>query len=141
MTKKEALANYLRPTRQVIEIEDIESTYDDCIFNWQGEEYLVVTDAEADERAAEYIRASVWAFQASWIADFTPEGIDTEEIESLRGDRCEAVNKGLIALINAGTGMQAFIDASIAADGRGHFLSRYDSEEHAEGSFFIYRLY
>ena len=104
------------------------------------EGHLVLTDDEADEMAAELIRDSVWAFQSWFIADYCPDGIDGDHITALRGDSCEGANEALIALVDAGAGMAAFIEGAIGYDGRGHFISQYDGEEHEEGEFFIYRV-
>ena len=114
-------------------------------FGADGGEYRVLTDEEADEACEEYIRESVWTFRAEFLSAYTPAGINVEEIESLRGDRCEDANQGLVALIEAGAGMDELIQDAIDADGRGHFLSSYDGEETEESldndgeTFYIYR--
>jgi hypothetical protein len=104
------------------------------------QEWLVLTDSEADEKAAEYIRESVWAFNASWIADYTPNGIDEDTVKAVQGDRCEDANEPLTALIEAGRGMEAFIEGSIGADGRGHFVAQYDGDEHESEGYYLYRV-
>ncbi len=133
LQRKEALANLLDIDPEDVELEG------ELGFSADGGEYLVLDDDEADAAAAEYIRESVWAFNAEWIADYTPPGIEAEEINSLRGDRCESANQGLIAIIEAGRGMPAFYEDSIGADGRGHFLSPYDGSEEESLGFYIYR--
>ncbi|MEO1076374.1 MAG: hypothetical protein AAFX41_10480 [Bacteroidota bacterium] len=115
-------------------------TYDDCLFSAEGGEYLVLDDDEAYERCEEYIRESVWAFRPEWLADYMPGGLSPDDVDSIRGDRCEDANDLLTALIEAGEGMDLFVSNSIVADGRGHFLSSYDGEEHEQGPFFIYRV-
>ena len=53
----------------------------------------------------------------------------THRLSSARSSSDEDANDALTALIEAGSGMEDFIDAAINADGRGHFLASYDGEE------------
>ena len=113
-------------------------------------DYLVLTDDEATEMATDAIQESVWAFQSWFLADFMPDGICAEDVDALRGDRCEGVNDAFIALIEAGSGdrfccgMTRFAEAAIRADGRGHFMSSYDGEENeyevSGEMYYIYRI-
>jgi hypothetical protein len=96
----------------------------------KSENYLVLTDEEADEQAADQIRESVWAFNAYFIAKHCPKGINDDHINTLRGDSCEDCNEAMVALIEAGNGMQHFTEQAIGYDGRGHFMSFVDGEEH-----------
>lgn len=131
----EALAKHLG-----CDIGDISaSTYDDCSFDACGGEYLVLTDDEADDRAREYIEQSLWAFNASFIASHTRNGLSTEcikALEEMQGKLCESASPIVEALIED---MDHFVSDAIRADGRGHFLSQYDGEENEEGAFYIYR--
>ena len=47
-------------------------------------------------------------------------------------------------MIQATCGIDSFVEAAISADGRGHFLARYDSEErefnNGRMTFYIYRI-
>jgi len=102
-------------------------------------DYLVLTDEEADEKAKEQILDSVWAFNASFLASETD--IDVEVFEAIQNNgRCESNNKAILSMIDD---EDSFVEAAISADGRGHFLSPYDSnenEETVEGQiFYIYR--
>jgi hypothetical protein len=106
-----------------------------------ADEYLVLTDSEADEAAKQYILDSVWAFNASFLAAHLKDGIDQEVIESIqKNNRCEDNNKAILSLIED---VDHFVDDAIKSDGRGHFLSSYDGEEHeikiGKTWFFIYR--
>ena len=132
--KIEALAEHLE-----IDTEDIDdSSYDKAVFeDVEGDEYLVLTDDEADERACEDIHESLWAFSAWFIVDHIDARIDAETIEKLCGDMCEDANPIIEKLIDD---VDDFIDDAIGLDGRGNFLSRYDGEEIEAGEFFIYRV-
>jgi uncharacterized UBP type Zn finger protein len=56
------------------------------------------------------------------------EGVDAETIRTIQANnRCESNNAVLTRLIGD---VDHFVDDAIGADGRGHFLSGYDSEEH-----------
>jgi hypothetical protein len=114
------------------------SKYDDCVFEYGNQEYLVLTDSEADEKAKEYIRDSVWAFRASFLAYYTDL---PEEMFSGIQDKCESANDAILTCIErAPGGLDGFVSEAISADGRGHFLSQYDGDENEVGEFYIYRL-
>jgi hypothetical protein len=93
-------------------------------------DYLLLTDAEADEKAQEYIKDSLWAFNASFI--LSECGLDRSGAESLRTMQeksCEGANDFILSLVEKTCGLADFVSAAISADGRGHFLSFYDGEE------------
>ena len=108
-------------------------------FEAEGGDYLVLTDDEADEKAHEYIEQSVWAFNASFL-ECHIDALDADDIDRLRGDRCEDCNDALVKLIDD---FEYFVQDAINADGRGHFLSSYDGNEEEEEidgmMYFIYR--
>lgn len=133
MEKIEALAEFLE-----IDLDEIEeSSYDSDLFEVPGAEWLVLDDDEADQRAADYIRSSVWAFNASFLQHYMADGkLSAEDIERLRGDSCEDINDAFLAMIDD---EQEFIDDAIRADGRGHFMNTYDGEEREHGEYFLYR--
>ena len=102
-------------------------------------DYLVLTDSEADEKAAEYIKDTLWAFNVSFLAGET--GIDEEVFKAIQDNgKCESNNDAIESCIDD---MESFVEAAISADGRGHFLAGYDSEENEETiegeTFYIYR--
>lgn len=121
-----------------IDAEDVsEVSYGDNTFDADGAEYLVLTNDEADERAAEYIKDSLWAFNASFLAGYTNL---PEEVFTAMQDQCESANDTFYTLISrADGGIEGLIEEAISADGRGHFMSSYDGEENEEGEWFIYR--
>lgn len=126
MTREQALAEHLS-------IDEDEAT--ELI---ESDDYLVLTDDEADERAAEYIKGSLWAFNASFIIENSDLPWEAEEmVKSHQEKSCEGANDTIAALI---TDMDTFIEAAIGADGRGHFMSSYDGHEHEVGEYFIYRI-
>lgn len=111
-------------------LDEAESFFDDS-------DWYAYTDEEADKRCQEYIADSLWAFDAGFIvqnaanySDLT--GIESaeavESIKRIQADgACESLN-GVIKLIIGDLG--DFTTEAIKADGRGHFLSQYDGEEH-----------
>lgn len=105
-------------------------------------DYLVLTDEEADEKAAEYIKDSLWAFNASFIIDHSKLPYDAiDMIKNYQDTQCERANETIEALIED---MDEFISDAISADGRGHFMSTYDGNEYEETiegeTFYIYRI-
>ena len=141
-----ALANFLEVSEDEIET----SKYYDNGFSYGNQEYLVLTDKEADEKAQEEIEDSLWAFNADFIIQHcsTYEDMDTYEfqaaVKSLRKaqeSECENLNPLVKALIED---MDDFVEDAIMSDGRGHFISRYDGNENEElidGTwYYIYRV-
>jgi hypothetical protein len=117
--------------------EDLDATtYDDCCFDAGAAEYLILTDDEADARANDSIRESAWAFNASFLVDYLPEGVGEEVVEALQ-PQSEGANDAILAMI--GERFDDFASDAISADGRGHFLSGYDGEEIEDGEWFGYR--
>lgn len=115
-----------------------------------GAEYAIGTDAEAQEAAERNIADSVWAFKASFILSECGLPSELEEaIMAFQSDKCEDANEALVALVEKccgkplRTGLEAFAESAISADGRGHFMSSYDGEENEETvngeTFYIYR--
>lgn len=128
----------------VAELEDLTLNGDNVEIS--GEEYMILTDEEADERAKEYIKETVWAFNKSFL-DAHSEAIaemDTEVFSKIQA-MCESANKTILRLIDD---VDHFIDDAILSDGRGHFMSSYDGEENEVSvndgktvvSFYIYRV-
>ena len=119
--------------------EDIEqSDYDDMVFDADGRDYLVCTDDEANDRAGDYIRESLSAFNATFIIDHSELPYESKTmIEGFTADKCEDANSTIEAMISD---MDEFIEDVISADSRGHFLNSYDGEEYEENGFYIYQM-
>ncbi len=122
------------------DLSDIEAaSYGENMYQGPGGEWLVLDDVEADTSARESILDSVWAFNADFLASYFPGGLTPEDVNNMRGDRCEDFNPAALALITAGSGLDSFVEDAIGADGRGHFLAGYDFEEGESEGFYIYR--
>lgn len=141
--KKEALAAYLECNADDLE----QASHDENLFEFGMESYLILSDGEADEYAAEHILDSLWAFNADFIlsrsrieVDATNEDAILKALKQMQEKLCENANPLVRALIED---EEAFIAEAVEADGRGHFLSSYDGEEHevthGEETFYIYR--
>lgn len=134
-TRIEALAKFLG-----CEVEDIdgEGKWGDCLYTYGREEYLVLTDEEADERAKEAILDSVWAFNPSFLrCHMGLPGEGEEMLKCMQEKKCEDANATFRAMLKD---EDHFVEDAIRADGRGHFLAGYDGEESEAGGFFIYRV-
>ena len=107
------------------------------IYSFDNEEYMILTDDEADEKVAEYIKETVWAFNPSFLSCHS--GID-EDVFKLLQDKCESSNEAILKLIKD---FDHFVEDAVRSDGRGHFLSSYDGEEneqeHNNETYYIYR--
>lgn len=106
-------------------------------------DYLVLDEVDADEKAEEYIKETLWAFNSNFLANQT--GIDEEVFRAIQNnDRCESNNEVILQLVESTCGMDDFVSDAISEDGRGHFLAQYDHEE-LEATFecetyFVYRI-
>ena len=114
------------------------------VFSAYGLEYAIGSDEEAQEACKEYIKQSLWAFNASFIIDHSKleYSSDVEKcIKEMQGKLCESANDLVKALIED---LDEFIEDAIGADGRGSFLSPYDGNEEEinidSKYFYAYRL-
>ncbi len=139
----QALVKYLTENGNTVSYDDLEpSKYDKMIIEDGTREYLVCTDKEADKRTAEYIKDSVWAFNASFIANHSRMDYDsTITVVKALQDKCESANEPIKGLIK---NMNKFVSDAIRDDGRGHFLNHYDGNEDdvklGNTNYFIYRI-
>jgi hypothetical protein len=147
-TKTNTIQNKL-DDRTVTLAEFLDCAYDDIdaadfphpfnsnnCYSFGNQEYMVLTDSEADEAVTEYIKESVWAFNADFLASMTE--LDSEMF-ALASDKCESANDAILRTIEKTCGLAEFVEQAVSADGRGHFLSGYDGEEVEQGNYFIYR--
>ena len=137
-TKQLALAKHLKLS--VDELDDIEFIEDESgnepgEFTYGQNSYLVLTDEEATERCKDYIKHTLWAFNPAFIQEYV--SIDIKTLEKI-SELCESANPIIKNLL--GENLDDFMESAIQCDGRGHFLSSYDGEEHEEDEYFIYKL-
>jgi hypothetical protein len=100
-----------------------EPDYEGAEYDYDSEDYLILTDDEADEAVRDYIEESVWAFNPSFLRAHT--GVD-EEVFTLLQQKCEDSNDAIKSMIKD---FDHFVNDAVACDGRGHFLAGYDHEE------------
>jgi len=94
-----------------------------------GATYAVAEDDDAaDFAAVDAVRDSFWAFRAEFIGSFLGiSDVAIKAISKMQGELCEDAQEIIELLL--GDRRYEFVDAAIAADGRGHFLAPYDGEE------------
>lgn len=106
------------------------------VYKIGGAEYAIARDdEEAEEACKEYIKQSVWAFNASFLAAHI-SALETGDIERLTG-ACESCNDALLKLIDD---FDAFADDAICSDGMGNLLAQYDGDVIEQGEFRIFRI-
>ena len=89
------------------------------------QDYLVLTDEEADQEVYDYIKESVWAFTPSFLSAHTD--YIKESVFELLQQECEGANDAIMSMIKD---FDYFVEDAVRCDGRGHFLAHYDHEEH-----------
>jgi hypothetical protein len=128
--------------KQITEVcKAIDCDKDDLENEMERGDYLVLTDSEANEKAAEYIIDSLWAFNANFILGKC--GLDfsgADFLSSMQEKSCESANDFILSLVEKTCGLESFVDSAISADGRGHFLSGYDGNEIEAGDLYVYRV-
>lgn len=110
------------------------------VYGFGSSEYAIGADEDANQAAIDYIRDTVWAFNAGFILTECDLPSELEDaIRAFQEEKCESANDALLALVekcckstSGSEGIEAFADSAIAADGRGHFLSSYDGNENEE---------
>ncbi len=85
---------------------------------------------------------SAWAFNAEFLSNYTD--LPREMFTAIQ-DQCEGANEAIVECIKRTEGgVEGFVKEAIEYDGRGHFLSSYDGEEHeqlVDGQWiYMYRL-
>jgi hypothetical protein len=103
------------------------------------DDYQVLTDEEADEKAKEYILDSLWAFTPNFLSSVT--GVDEDVFVAIQNNnKCESNNDAILSLVDD---EDELVEEAIRWDGRGHFMSSYDgceNEETVNGvTYFVYR--
>ena len=139
-------------SNEVVIKKEWDSYYSEYRFDVYGDEYLVMDDGRAYSTAFHEISQTLWAFNTDFILDHLKDeikyGNDPVDLDELKAcvdlakeKLCEGANAIIHALIDD---LEAFVDDAIAADGRGHFISSYDGEEHevtVDGeTYYIYRI-
>jgi hypothetical protein len=95
-----------------------------------SEEWLVLTDTEAQTLVEERIWEDVWSFSADFLADLTGLPIAVYLALQPQADSDTAIT-AIQRLITSTCGRTRFIDKALKTNhGRGHFLNRYDGNEH-----------
>ena len=142
--KEKALRKFLLDENELASDELNETTIEECNHNNDmfsvdslDTEFYVLTDDEADEKAKEYILDSVWAFNKDFLSCHT--GVDSEIFELLQ-DKCESANEPIKEMLKD---EDEFVADAISSDGRGHFISFYDGQEHEvslnDETYYIYK--
>jgi hypothetical protein len=98
------------------------------VFSAYGQEWTVGTDDEAIEAVKQYIKDNAWTFKPEFIASHTKGGASNGMIKAVSAlqEACESCNDDIKSLIDD---VDAFVEDAISSDGRGMFLSPYDSNE------------
>lgn len=113
------------------------------IFEAGNQEYMVLTDTEAKDECKNTIESELWAFNADFIVNQCGLLDTCEVVDSLRKMQercCEDCNDFIAALIEGTCGIDDFVREAVCADGRGHFIARYDGRENEQNGYFIYRI-
>jgi len=124
-----------------VEEEELkQSSYNENLFEYGNQEYLVCTDEEADQEVKENILDSLWAFNTEFILRHSKIECISDRTEKafkkMQMELCESANEIVKAIIED---LDEFVEDAISADGRGHFLSSYDGTENEIEEFYIYR--
>lgn len=105
----------------------------------ETETYLVYTDSQADLKAEDKIRESLWAFRSEFIYKYSDVDIQVKYIRQMQEEMCESCNEIIYGLIKSN--FKDLVYDAIDSDGRGHFISWYDGKEiELENDLYAYRV-
>ena len=103
-----------------------------------GQDYAVAfDDDEADAAARVAIKESLAYFRPEFLSQWT--GLPVEIFDSLAKSNFSD-NDAMCRLVEATTDLDEMIQDDCQLDGRGHFLSNYDSEENEVNGAFVYLI-
>ena len=145
---KEALVKFLIQEKgyKEREIENIKREDWDhfglYVFSINNKEYSIGTDGECNRAVHECIVNSVWAFKSWFLANYLE--VETEVVEKVQKACSEDCNDLFVEFLEAKEVLNEFVGDAVRSDGRGHFLSQYDSNEYEieynKEIYYIYRL-
>lgn len=115
---------------EIVETIDVDSTNEE--FTVGGQEWIALTEDEANERVRDYIVDSLGYFNPDFLGRLT--GLPEIVFEKLSEEH-EAVE----AIVKATCGMDKFVTDAIREDGRGHFINTYNGEEYEADDLLLYR--
>ena len=134
--KLNALATYLAEYEGLDDKDEISEGYDVNVYEYGGNEFLVLTDSQADKAVAERIEQDLWAFNATFLAEHLP--IPQIAIKAIQDSMYETSSEVFRELLTQSQ-FDSLVEEAIMYDGRGHFLAQYDFAENEEGDYFIYK--
>lgn len=120
MSKENTLALHLE-----CDPEDVEETGWDT-YEAEGQEWLVLTSEEMEERVKEYILDTLWAFRPEFLEAHLRPSVPLQALEAVQG-LYEEGNAAVRALIAS---EEHLVTDAVQTDGYGHFLSPHDGEHH-----------
>ena len=127
--KIDVLASELNISTDMIK----QSDYDQALFETaEGEEYLILTQEEKNQRLRDTIKNDLWAFNANFILDFSDIPLDDAiltAIKEMQEKLCESCQPIMYRLIDGDNRLDEFVEDAVDASGAGNFLNRYDGEE------------
>jgi len=96
-----------------------------------GREWAVGTESQANKAAKENVLESLWAFRTDYIARAV--GLTDQEERGLQAmqEKLSEDANAIVRRIIGERNLDRFVRYAIDSDGRGHFLSPYDGEEHS----------
>lgn len=108
------------------------------------EEVHVHDEESAYSEVTSYIEETLFAFNTDFIVSHAAIELDYEGQQALallQEEFCESANPIIKAMLKD---FDEFIESAVSVDGLGHFLARYDGEEHEvmdeEGNaFYLYQ--
>tara|TARA_R100000655_G_scaffold28617_4_gene58124 strand:+ start:315 stop:833 length:519 start_codon:yes stop_codon:yes gene_type:complete len=119
-------------------------------FRSAGRMFMVLSEADREEKALNYIRESLWAFLPAWIADWMERngklrnGESVEHVTEMLKASAELYEGGNAIRERLIEDVEKFAKDACDEDGHAHFLSTYDDKEYEyeapDGSlFYVYR--
>lgn len=135
-----ALMEYLGSDPDDYDAFDV-AAYDETEIRDGNDEYLVLTDDEADMLARERAKDSLWAFNTSFLRQYIPalwNGKAEDAFAAMQKALSDTANDLVVAML--GANLDSCIDDAVSCDGRAHFLASYDGSEYEAQGYYIFRI-
>ena len=104
------------------------------------DDFMILSDDQADQAVRERIEQDLWAFNPSFLSSVT--GLSESTFKAIESNnKREDNNEAILELVEATCGLDDLVEEAIRWDSRGHFLSSHDGQEHELGDdMYLYRI-
>ena len=140
--KREALARFLAVDPEALRESNGTLYHYKAFFHGSDEAYLVLSDVEATDAAANAVQEKLWFICLETLfAYFDIDSYPSDLLGKIKTREIRQANDEIRKLIYNTCGMDVLKNRMLSWGNRKNLLADYDQTEHEQDGFFIYRLY